>query len=160
MTFIRKPFKKTPDNTSGYIGLANAYEKTGQLDRVEETYQKLLKIDPSNILALNNLAYLYASTDKKLDDALSLAGKAEKLAPKDPDIFDTLGLIHLKKGSFLLSRQYLEKAVAGAPNDAGINFHLGVYHYRQNDFSAARKYFNKAVALGLGKEKNKHPECL
>ena len=152
ISFYQKAVQKNPDNTSGYIGLANVYEKTGQLDRAEESYQRLLKIDPSNILALNNLAYLYARSNKKLDDALSLAMKAKKRAPNDPDIFDTLGLIHSKKGSLLLSRQYLEKAIAMAPNDAGINFHFGVYHYRQNDFSAARKYFGKAVALGLGKE--------
>ena len=155
IAFYQKAVQKNPDNTSGYIGLANAYEKAGQLDRAEETYQRLLKIDPSNILVLNNLAYLYARLDKKLDDALSLAMEAKKQAPNDPDIFDTLGLIHLKKGSLLLSRQYLEKAIARAPNDAGINFHFGVYHYRQNEFSAARKYFGKAVSLGLEKEETK-----
>ena len=153
--FYQKAVQKNPDNPSGYIGLANAYENTGQFDQAEETYQRLIKFDPSNILALNNLAYLYARLDKKLDDALSLAMKAKKRAPNDPDIFDTLGLIHLKKGSLLLSRQYLEKAIAGEPNDAGTNFHFGVYHYRQNDFSAARTYFEKAVALGLGKEETK-----
>ena len=155
IAFYQKAVQKNSDNTSGYIGLANVYEKTGQLDRAEETYQRLLKIDPSNILALNNLAYLYARLDKKLDDALLLAMKVKEGAPNDPDIFDTLGMIHLKKGSLLLSRQYLEKAIAGAPNDAGINFHFGVYQYRQNDFSLARKYFKKAVALGLGKEETK-----
>ena len=155
IAFYQKAVQKNPDKASGYIGLANVYEKTGQLDRAEESYQRLLKIDPTNILALNNLAYLYARLDKKLDDALSLAMKAKKRAPNDPDIFDTLGLIHLKKGSLLLSRQYLEKAIARAPNDAGINFHFGVYQYRQNDFSSARKYFGRAVALGLGKEETK-----
>ena len=132
--------------------MANAYEKIGQLDSAEESYKTLLEIEPSNIFALNNLAYLYARSDQNLDSSLSLAMKAKKLAPNDADISDTLGLIHLKKGSFLFSKQYLEDAIVKAPDNAGINFHLGDYYYRQNDFTAAKKYFKKALSLGLGKE--------
>ena len=90
----------------------------------EQQMRQILADDPSNLVALNNLAWLL--TEKDPGQANQFALRAMKIAPNAPSVMDTAGWIawQLKQGPAALS--LLERARAGAPGDPEIAYHLSV----------------------------------
>ena len=70
---------KWPENTLAQLGLGNAYYAVGQLERAQAAYASLLRMDPDNAIALNNLAQVLAEQGahsnavQTIDAALSVA---------------------------------------------------------------------------------------
>jgi putative PEP-CTERM system TPR-repeat lipoprotein len=90
----------------------------------EQQMRQILADEPSNLVALNNLAWLL--TEKDPGQANQFAQRAMKIAPNAPSVMDTAGWIawQLKQGPAALS--LLERARAGAPADPEIAYHLSV----------------------------------
>jgi Tfp pilus assembly protein PilF len=76
----------------------------------EEYEHSLQKGDPTGATA-NNLAWLYAQKGTNLDRALALALKAQMLAPQNPAVLDTLGVVHLKRHEYSKAVKDLETAL-------------------------------------------------
>jgi len=87
-----------PGNSDAALQAALVLETTGQTADVAERYRAVLKLDPNNWVALNNLAYRLAEDGGDLDVALEYAQHAREGQPDSEDVADTLGLIYLKKG--------------------------------------------------------------
>ena len=62
------------------------------------TYQAVLQAAPQNVLAMVNLARLYAPQD--LQKAFNLAKAAYNLTPNDPLVTHTLGRLAFQTGDF------------------------------------------------------------
>ncbi|QOL26507.1 PEP-CTERM system TPR-repeat protein PrsT [Thalassotalea sp. LPB0316] len=73
------------------------------------SYQRLVQANPKDIVSLNNLAWLLADANQ-LDQALTYAEQAANLAPNNPQVLDTLGMIYLNKNSLKESIEVLERA--------------------------------------------------
>ena len=72
-----------------YLYIGNAYFQKNDLKQAEKAYKKAIeKTDDPH--AYNNLAWLYYSSDQKLDQAGALARKAVELSPGSQDFLDTL----------------------------------------------------------------------
>ena len=86
---------------------------------------------------LNNLAWVTG----ELDDpkALSYAEKASALAPANPAVLDTLGMLLVKKGDVTQGLEKLQKAAQLAPNQSDIRLHLAKALIKAGDKVAARK---------------------
>lgn len=95
----------------------------------------MLKAFPSNIDALNNLAWVY--TEQHDPRALALAEKAYKLAPTSPGITDTYGWALVAQNQPKAALPILEKAAKAAPKAATIQYHLAVAQARTGDKSGA-----------------------
>lgn len=61
--------------------LAAYAEEKRLLNLAEATYRAILELTPENHMALNNLAYKLFEQDKELENALTMAKKAEAIAP-------------------------------------------------------------------------------
>jgi tetratricopeptide (TPR) repeat protein len=61
-------------------------------------FQKALEADPNLAVARAALAASLAANGEQLDLALTLAREARAARPRDPEIADTLGLVHLRRG--------------------------------------------------------------
>jgi tetratricopeptide (TPR) repeat protein len=66
---------------------------------------------PDNPLRLNNVAWLCAICDEKLDEALSLALRAEKLDADDPNLADTVAEIQFRKGNVDDAIEQINRAI-------------------------------------------------
>ena len=78
------------------LSLANLYLST-DTDKAINEYEKLIKIEPNNIVVLNNLSWLYM--EKNLfTKALERARKVYSLAGKEADVVDTYAQVLLKSG--------------------------------------------------------------
>src|SRR3989344_2505916 len=127
--------------------LAEAYERTGDIDNTIASYEHVLRLSPTNSLALNNLASLLL--DKK-GDSKSVARAKELMQgfenSKFPPYIDTLGWVYYKSGDLDKSVQFLEQAVKADPNVAIFRYHLGMAYYKKGDRANAKKHLTQAVS--------------
>ncbi|MBA6328709.1 PEP-CTERM system TPR-repeat protein PrsT [Colwellia sp. MB02u-6] len=72
-------------------------------------YKKMLINEPSNVIVLNNLSWLYLEKGE-LEKAQLHSKKSIKLAPENPNVIDTRGMVLLKIGERLASWKALSKA--------------------------------------------------
>ncbi len=104
----------------------------------------MLKIQPDNPVALNNIAYTSADNDKDLDQALSYAQLAQKKSPNDLNIEDTIGLIYYKKGVYDESSRLFSELVSKAPDKATFHLHLAMALYKKGNKPQARRELDAA----------------
>lgn len=71
----KSSFVRWPEDPDILFALANAYYNSSNLSEAEENYRKLLALNPSHLLAINNLAVLLCHTGRS-DEALSVLEKA------------------------------------------------------------------------------------
>lgn len=116
-----------PDYVEGYIALGTLFEKTGNPAEARQTYKKALEIDPDFAPAANNLAWMMANEPSAdLGEALRLAMRAQKNAPGNPYIADTLGWVHYKRGSHKLALAQFTRATQKRPHMPTLRYHLAL----------------------------------
>jgi len=97
-----------------------------------EQFRAALEMDPDNVIALNNLAYLLASFTKQADQALAYAEKVKELSPDNPSVEDTIGWALYQKGAYDAALAHFEGA-ARASSDPVIRYHLGMTYVKLGD---------------------------
>ena len=109
-------------------------------------YETLLKKDPRNSAAMNNLALLIQSSDPKR--AVSLLTAAMNLSPQMADPPDSLGWIKLEQKDTAGGLKLLQQAHALRPQDGEITYHLIVALDAGSDRNSARKLLKALLASG------------
>ena len=127
MTKYTAMVEKNPKSIPGQTGIATLYVAEGNTDKAIEHYKKVLEIKDNDVFAANNLAWLIASKpDGDLGQALMLAMTAKKALPDNPNIADTLGWVHYKRGSYSLAIAQFESALQHRPDDPVFTYHLAL----------------------------------
>ena len=144
VTAFKSAGELTPQRSAPRLELAMLYEAAGKVNESRQMYDEVLKIDPDNPVALNNVAYAKADSGVDLDQALALAQKARSKAPQDTNILDTLGLVYFKKGLIDDSVRMFSELVARDPANATYHLHLGMALYKKGDVSRARRELDAA----------------
>ncbi|PHQ26338.1 hypothetical protein CLH62_01685 [Marinobacter guineae] len=111
-----------PDNRQITFALAIAYQEADRLGEAKEAYQTVIQTQPNNVIALNNLAWLYQQEEDPR--ALEVARKAFELKSDSAAVADTFGWILFKAGQHDESVPILEKAHAANPESTEIGLHL------------------------------------
>ncbi|WP_100656219.1 XrtA/PEP-CTERM system TPR-repeat protein PrsT [Alteromonas flava] len=88
--------QENPDDLRARMLLAERKIQQDSSAAIKE-YAALAEADPTNYVALNNLAYLLMQ-EKDLDSALTYAERALELAPDNPAVADTLAQIYRAQG--------------------------------------------------------------
>jgi tetratricopeptide (TPR) repeat protein len=135
---------KDPQNTSALMLAARIYEIGKDYKKAAEAYEKVLKIEPKDSPALNNVAYLYSEYLNNLDRAYELAQLARQVSPFDPSIADTLGWIDYKRGDYQAALGLLQESAAKLPAVPDIQFHLGMANYMNGNEAKARAALQQA----------------
>ncbi len=130
-TTLENWLKGHPEDYQVRFVLANHYLLQNQLDKAKVNFAKLNEKFPKDALVLNNLAWITRAENP--DQALSYAKEALNLAPQDPEIMDTLGVILMDKGQAQEGLRYLRKAVERSPNNLSTQFHLAQGLARNGD---------------------------
>ena len=117
--------------------LASSYMSGAQNKQAIEQYQVVLQNDPKNILALNNLAWLYQQ--EKDPRALATAEQAYLLKPDSVTIMDTLGWILVEQGDIARALKLLKAASEKAPAATGIRYHWAAALAKSGDRAGARR---------------------
>jgi tetratricopeptide (TPR) repeat protein len=96
----------------------------GELTRAKALYEQLVRDDPKDAMALNNLAWLVVQEDPRR--ALGLAQNAVKANPTLANYFDTLGTMQLNRSDFQGAVVTLQRAHDLAPDNADFAYHLAL----------------------------------
>lgn len=136
-----------PRSAAAYLNEALLQEAMNKKSEASVNYNKVLGIDPQNTLALNNLAFLNADSGTNLDQAMTLATKAQKQVPNSPDVSDTLGYVYYQKHLNTEALQIFRKVVQDAPQNPTFRFHLAMALLKQGDKQAARDEAEKAMKV-------------
>ena len=109
-------------------------------------FQTVLKQDPNNVVALNNLGWLLQTSDPKR--ALSLLTLAQRIAPNSADVADTLGWVKVQQKDIAGGLALLNKAHASQPQNGEITYHLVVALDASGQRGAARQLLKTLLASG------------
>jgi tetratricopeptide (TPR) repeat protein len=135
--------QESPDEADLLYDLGMAAEKVSNIDVMEASFRKLIKLRPDSAHAYNALGYSLADRSLKLDDAYELIKKALTLAPTDSHIVDSLGWVYYRKGNLPKALEALRKAYAMAP-ETDVAAHLGEVLWSSGKRQEARKIWRDA----------------
>jgi len=130
------------------LELAVLYDNLGRPEESRKYYEQVLKMQPDNAVALNNLAYSMADQGVDLDKALTYAERARQKLPDNLNVSDTIGLIYLRKNLVDDSARVLGDLVSRAPNSATYHLHYATALYQKGDKLAAKKELDAATRNG------------
>jgi cellulose synthase operon protein C len=117
--------ERSPKDLTLRLLLANYYLSVGENAAATSHYRRALELQPANVLALNNLAWLlFESKAGTLDEAIGLARRARQIEPASAQVLDTLGWLLHNAGKAEEAVEVLTQAAALAPQDASIGAHL------------------------------------
>ena len=128
------------------LRLAAFYEEGNQFDKAIAAYRRVVASEPTNVVALNNLAFALATHADAAAEALPFAQKAARLST-DPSTTDTLGWIQHLLGDDRAAAPTIERALAVAPDNVEILIHAATVHAALNDLPKARTELARAESL-------------
>ncbi|MHC4561189.1 MAG: tetratricopeptide repeat protein [Planctomycetota bacterium] len=140
-----------------HLGLGQTFYVIGKFNEAEEAYLSALQIQPKNIFALNNLAYMYASDLKSPERALEMAQRAVHAAPNNGSVLDTYGWTLAQLGDLREATKFLQRAVQFQPSVTS-RCHLGWVLERRARGSDALTQYKQAKALVGDDETHPHYE--
>jgi Flp pilus assembly protein TadD len=110
------------------------------LDRKAEALtmcEKLLKLQPSDPIVLNNAAYLLADTGGDLERALTYAQRATRMVPSSTDFSDTLAWVYLKKGLSANAAEIYGQLVQAQPKNPTFRYRYALALRLKGDIERA-----------------------
>jgi len=146
-----------PENATPYVLIGIIEDMRKNFDAAGDNYRKALEKDPNQIIAANNLAWLYAVTGKgNLDEAVRLAQGVVQKNPNAAGYIDTLGWVYYKKNLHAAAVEQLRKAVslnesqaraANVAPSATYHYHLGMALKGQGNREESRRELETAIRL-------------
>lgn len=134
--------EKYPSDEMSQTRLASRFLTMGRESDAVETYTEILKQDPDNAVALNNLAWLLRDSDPKR--ALEYAEKAHSLAPASPSISDTLAML-ISESDSSRAQKLIREALNASPGNPHYLYHQALIYERANDPERARQIVEKLL---------------
>ncbi len=143
--------------------LAGVYAATKQFEKSEEQLAQILRADPNNAPANNDLGYVWADQGKNLPEAEDMIRRALEqdrrqrkqatslTTEEDRDnaaYVDSLGWVLFRRGRLEEARQELERATAQSDLDDPVLWdHLGDVYYRLNQREQAHSAWERALRM-------------
>jgi cellulose synthase operon protein C len=151
--WLEETIKANPKVTVLKMHLADLYDLRGDYEKAKEVHRDILKDEPSNVVALNNLASLMslnAEQGKKLNadqgkEALKYVETAISGMGRRADLLDTRGQVQLALGNTTAALTDFKEASEDMPSASRL-FHLARAQYEARDREAAQRTLQKARA--------------
>jgi len=123
----------------------------GQSDQAIALMERLLKIRPDDIAAMNNMALFLSEAPNRQDQALALIGRAIEMAGPQPNLMDTLGLVQMELGRLDQAEQSFGEAIA-QERSPHFHLHLAETRRRKGSTEQAVNDFKTSQQLGIQKQ--------
>ncbi len=142
--FYQQALHRKPAYAEAHYSLGNAFLHKKILSKAVEHFKEALKVNPDHIQALNNLAWILAtSADASVRDgatAVEMALRAEKNAGgSSPVVLNTLAAAHAEAGSFAEALAVSRRA-ADLALEQGNSSLVRLIREEQLQFEARRAY--------------------
>lgn len=127
--------------------IGNLYADSGNVDKAYDILSEILKKKPDQAGLNNDLGYILASHDRKLDEAEKMIKKAVEAEPENPSFLDSMAWVLFKQKKYKEAKEYMLKAIT---HERGRNTelmeHLGDIQMALNEKDEAKKSYEAALA--------------
>lgn len=143
-----KPLKSwlsnNPKDASMHLYLAVAYQSVNQNNDAIKEYETTLTLEPNNVTALNNLAWLYSFSD--INKAITMAEKAYRASPNNAGILDTYGWILVKNNQAKNGLKLIKQALDREPKILDIQYHYAVALVKAGNKNQGKKLLSQLLS--------------
>ena len=146
LALYHKGLEAIPGDQQLMLTLAGYYASKHDYSHAIATYRSVVKANPNDAVATNNLAELLIRRggDARLKEAQKLAARLE--SSPVPAFLDTAGWVDLKSGDTDRAIALMTKAVDAQPDVPIFQYHLGLAYRQKGDVADARIHLAKAAA--------------
>jgi tetratricopeptide (TPR) repeat protein len=137
-----------PDDPNLLMQQAAAHERSRQMDKAIDVYEKLYALDSRSQVVANNLSSLlttYRTDDESLQRAFTLARRLR--GTRVPAFQDTYGWIAYRMGNYEEALHYLEPAAVELPNEPLVLYHLAQTYVALDREDDALRTYQAAFAV-------------
>jgi pentatricopeptide repeat protein len=134
--------KKYPDDREANFNLATLFYSLNDHHRSIQNLGKTLQIDPNYKLAINQMGYEHAFIGN-LTKAIAYLDKYQKIAPEEPNPYDSMGEIYSWYGEFEQAEKKLKAALNVNENFHVALLHLALVYLDQGEYKKALKTFEQ-----------------
>ena len=138
--------KDHPNDITFMMYLADGAIAGKQFGVAERNYQAIIKLQPANAVAYNNLAWVTSKLGK--DGAIAYAEKALTLAPNQPAFMDTLAGLLSENGEHAKAIELQKKVVGMQPDAPLFKLNLAKIQMKAGDKAAAKTTLDEVAKLG------------
>jgi tetratricopeptide (TPR) repeat protein len=121
--------RANPGCVRGMLVLGMLLQATGRGGEAAAVYRDAIELEPENVVAINNLAWIMCEENGRYAEALALAERGLQKAPDYADLIDTRGVAYYRLGQLEKAVQDLTRCTrlypGGAPAATASYFHLG-----------------------------------
>ena len=114
---VRTILRDNPECAEAMVALAILLQTTGRTAEAAIQYERVLGIDPNNLIAINNFAWIMSEDQGKYAEALELARRGLDIDPNYFDLVDTRGVIYFQLGEFDKAVQDFSKCLEHGPGN-------------------------------------------
>lgn len=138
--------KAQPKDVGMPMYLGDRAIAAGQMAAAARQYEKVVALQPNHALALNNLAWVAGQLGRA--DAVTLAEKANAVAPDQPAFMDTLAMLLSARGEHAKALELQKKVLVMKPDAPVFKLNLARMHLKSGDKAAARALLEQLASLG------------
>ena len=148
---LRCVLKQDAKSTAAMVRLGVLLQTTGRPAEAVTVYQRVLELQPDNLVAINNLSWILCEEQGQPMEALELTQRGLAKAPDYVDLIDTRGMAYYRLGRYNEAIQDFNRCISlyptRAPAIAASHFHLGKCLADLGEKNKAIEQLNKAIEL-------------
>ena len=148
---LRKVLENDSDSVEAMTTLAILLQTAGRSDKSAQLYEKVLELQPDNLIVINNLAWIMCEEQAKFQEALELAQQGLQISPDYIDLIDTRGVAYYRLGEFELAKEDFTKCITlyqdNNPAVVSSHFHLARAFDKLGEKNEAIKHLNQALDM-------------
>lgn len=153
LPYFEKGVKLTDEQTAlktqFYSYMADCYYSLDSVAKAFNMFDEVLKINPNDILVLNNYAYYLSLRNENLGLAEQMSSKAVTMESDNATYLDTYAWVLYKRGDYSQAKFYMKLAIEKSKEVSGVLYeHYGDILYKNGEKSQALEMWNKALELG------------
>lgn len=139
-TVVSQALELYPDDVKMHTAKGNVFNRQSIFEHAEVEFKKALDVDETYKNALTGLAHSLENQGK-LDDAIEVINKAEKMNPKDTKIKKQSAQIHISANKLDVAFEKISKLREIDENDVQTLNLLGQYYICKDDAAKAEECF-------------------
>ncbi len=138
--------KDNPQDAIFRLYLGDVAAARREYAAAEKMYADVTRLQPSNAVAFNNLAWV--SGKLKRENAVAYAEKAVALAPDVPGHMDTLAMLLSERNNYAKALEWQKKALALQPNSGLFKLNLAKIYLKAGKKDLARNELDELAKFG------------
>lgn len=144
---FRAALQQDPQSVGAQLGLARAYQRTGEDTAAWNAYQQVLNQEPDNSTALTAVGVLGSYRPEWQQDGIAALSRLLELQPQDMEARSQRALLYGYQGQFAEAIADYEQVLAADPAPDVILGAAQIYTY-SGDYSQGLSLFQQYAAVG------------